>query len=176
VKIDHTDVHASSSRSFSECSYLYHQASPSNTDNTVQFRDLVIAQGKYPWSVTPSVVPGSDGAGTVLAIGRNVTRFQPGDKVVTMLNQKHINGSLTPEMLDFGTGASVDGTFRKIGAFDEQGLVRMPEGLTFMEAATLSCAGVTAWNALFGLEGRKVGKDSWVLTQGTGEHLFFLRA
>jgi NADPH:quinone reductase-like Zn-dependent oxidoreductase len=114
------------------------------------------------------VVPGSDGAGTVLAIGKAVTRFQPSDKVITMLNQKHISGFLTPEIMKVGTGASVDGTFREIGAFNEEALVRLPEGLTSVEAATLSCAGVTAWNALFGLEGRKVVQDSWVLTQGTG--------
>jgi NADPH:quinone reductase-like Zn-dependent oxidoreductase len=66
-----------------------------------------------------------------------------------------------------GLGASVDGTLRRVGAFDEQALVPMPAGLTFVEAATLSCAGVTAWNVLFG-GGRPLTAGQWVLSQGTG--------
>lgn len=116
----------------------------------------------------PEVIPGSDGAGTVLAIGKHVTRFQPGDNVVTILNQQHLAGSITTQTMKFGLGASVDGTFRSIGAFDEQGLVAMPKGLAFTEAATLSCAGLTAWNALFGLAGRPLVAGQWILTQGTG--------
>ncbi|KAI0384082.1 zinc-binding dehydrogenase [Hypomontagnella monticulosa] len=135
---------------------------------SLNFRDIVIAQGKYPWDTKPNVVPGSDGAGTVLAVGRHVTRFQPGDKVITMLNPQLIAGSPTRRVSHFGLGASVDGTLRSVGAFDEQGLVSMPEGLTFTEAATLCCAGVTAWNALFGLPGKQVAAGQWVLTQGTG--------
>jgi NADPH:quinone reductase-like Zn-dependent oxidoreductase len=119
--------------------------------------------------VKPSIIPGSDGAGIVLATGSSVTRFKPGDRVITMLNQKHIAGSLTKDIaLDYGTGASIDGTFRQIGAFDEQALVRMPEHLSFVEAAALTCAGVTAWNALFGGGRKIVGEGQWVLTQGTG--------
>lgn len=85
-----------------------------------------------------------------------------------MLNQQHISGSLTPKTASYQLGASLDGTLRTIGAFDEQGLVSMPTGLSFTEAATLSCAGVTAWNALFGLQGRPLMAGQWVLTQGTG--------
>lgn len=70
--------------------------------------------------------------------------------------------------MKFGLGASIDGTLRSIGAFDEQGLVAMPKGLSFTEAATLSCAGLTAWNALFGLPGKQLMAGQWVLTQGTG--------
>ncbi|KAJ0419765.1 zinc-binding dehydrogenase [Aspergillus carlsbadensis] len=137
---------------------------------TLNPRDLLITQGKYPWTVKPSIIPGSDGSGIVLATGPSVTRFSPGDRVITMLNQKHISGSLTRDIANFGTGASIDGTFREIGAFDEQALVAMPAHLSFVEAAALSCAGVTAWNALFGGAGRKesVGNGGWVLTQGTG--------
>lgn len=73
-----------------------------------------------------------------------------------------------PGTNDFALGASADGTFREYGAFDEQGLVLMPKGLSWMEASTLSCAGVTAWNALFGQVGRELRAGQWVLTQGTG--------
>jgi NADPH:quinone reductase-like Zn-dependent oxidoreductase len=97
-----------------------------------------------------------------------VARFKPGDKVVTIINQGFLAGSMTAQTLDSGLGAGLDGTFRTIGAFSEEGLVAMPDVLTFTEAATLSCAGITAWNALFGLLGKQVTVGDWVLTQGTG--------
>ncbi|KAJ5263513.1 alcohol dehydrogenase [Penicillium angulare] len=85
-----------------------------------------------------------------------------------MLNQQHVSGPANESILEFGTGASIDGTFRSVGAFDEQGLVAMPHTLNFIEAATLTCAGITAWNALFGLTGNRLMPGQWVLTQGTG--------
>jgi NADPH:quinone reductase-like Zn-dependent oxidoreductase len=121
-----------------------------------QFRDIIIPLGEYPFTQKLNVIPGSDGAGTVLTFGKHVKRFQRGDKVVTMLSQ------------DSGLGGSTDGTLRSVGAFDEQALVKMPEGLSFLQAATLSCAGLTAWNALFGQPGRELTAGQWLLTQGTG--------
>lgn len=67
-----------------------------------------------------------------------------------------------------GLGGVIDGTLRNHGAFNEQGLVALPKSLNFLEGATLTCAGLTAWNALFGLEGKKLLPGQWVLTQGTG--------
>lgn len=124
--------------------------------------------GNYPWEMKTNVVPGCDGAGTVLAIGKKVTRFAPGDQVVTLLFTNLVAGPITPEASQNALGTSVDGTFRTMGAFDENALVRMPKGLSFIEAATLSCAGVTAWNAVFGLQGKEPKPGQWVLTQGTG--------
>ncbi|KAK6949267.1 hypothetical protein Daesc_009341 [Daldinia eschscholtzii] len=141
---------------------------PELGDTEVLPRDLIVTQGNFPWETKPNIVPGSDGAGIVVAIGKHVSRFKPGDKVITMLNPRLIAGSFTEELSQFGLGASLDGTLRTLGAFDEQGLVSMPKGLTFPEAATLTCAGLTAWNALFGLAGRPVAAGHWVLTQGTG--------
>ncbi|PYH48171.1 zinc-dependent alcohol dehydrogenase family protein [Aspergillus saccharolyticus JOP 1030-1] len=136
-------------------------------------RDLMITRGQYPWTVKLGVVPGSDGAGVVVSVGQSVTRFRPGDKVVTMLNQKHIAGSLNAEIAQVGTGASVNGTFCSAGVFDEHALVAMPDGLTFVQAATLSCAGLTAWNALFGLRGKQLTAGQWILVQGTGSVSLF---
>ncbi|KAF4968731.1 hypothetical protein FZEAL_10345 [Fusarium zealandicum] len=135
---------------------------------SLNYRDLIIPLGKYPFATVPDVIPGSDGAGTVLAVGKNVTRFQPGDKVVTLFNQGHIGGSLDNLSAKTGLGGACHGTFRSVGAFDEHGLVHMPSNLDFPEAATLTCAGLTAWNALFGLSDKKVLPGQWVLTQGTG--------
>ncbi|PNY25621.1 Zinc-type alcohol dehydrogenase-like protein [Tolypocladium capitatum] len=135
---------------------------------SLNYRDLTIALGKYPFYTIPDVVPGSDGAGTVVAVGKQVTRFRPGDKVVTLFNQEHIGGTISAEASRSGLGGAIHGTLRSVGAFNEQGLVRMPESLTPLEAATLTCAGLTAWNALHGLADNRVTAGQWVLTQGTG--------
>lgn len=104
----------------------------------------------------------------MLATGKRVTRFKPGDKVVTIINQTQLSGLFTEDDLKSGLGGAVHGTLREIGIFDAQGLVKMPEGISFMEAASLSCAGLTAWNALYGLSGRQLLAGQWVLIQGTG--------
>ena len=67
-----------------------------------------------------------------------------------------------------GLGQHVDGTLRGHGVYHETSLVKMPDNLSFDEAATLTCSGLTAWNALFGLQGREPKKGSVVLVQGTG--------
>ena len=125
-------------------------------------------QGQYPFGFKSSVVPGSDGAGTVEAVGSGVTRFKKGDKVLTLFNQGHLAGSLTPTTIATGVGGVVDGTLRQYGAFDEQGLVAMPETLDFQQGSTLTCAALTAWNALYGLESSSLKPGETVLTQGTG--------
>lgn len=116
----------------------------------------------------PGVVPGSDGAGIVIATGSRVSRFQKGDKVCTILNQGHLDGSLTPATMQTSLGGSLNGTLRQHGVFEESGLVAMPPSLSFREASTLPCAGVTAWNALYGLRGQALQPGDTVLTLGTG--------
>jgi NADPH:quinone reductase-like Zn-dependent oxidoreductase len=114
------------------------------------------------------VVPGSDGAGEVVATGPRVTKFKAGDKVVTLFNQGHQGGSLTTATSATGLGGVFDGTLRDYGVFDQEGLVEMPSTLSFQEAATLTCAALTAWNSLFGLESKALKAGQTVLTQGTG--------
>lgn len=114
------------------------------------------------------MVPASDGAGTVEAVGSGVTRFAKGDKVLTLFNQAHLAGSLDGYSVTTGVGGTIDGALRQYGAYDEQGLVRMPANLDFLQGSTLTCAGLTAWNGLYGLESRALKPGDWVLTQGTG--------
>ncbi|CRK40566.1 hypothetical protein BN1723_016224 [Verticillium longisporum] len=102
-------------------------------------------------AVKPSVVPGSDGAGEVVAVGSKGTRFEKGAKVVTLFSQAHQSGELTPEILSSGLGGAVDGTLRRYGVFNEEDLSYMPKNLSYLEAGTLSCAALTAWNALYGV-------------------------
>jgi NADPH:quinone reductase-like Zn-dependent oxidoreductase len=135
---------------------------------SLNYRDLIIPKGKYPFPMKDNIVPGSDGAGTVEAVGKHVTRFQPGDKVVTLFNQGHIAGSLDAKSLSTGLGGALDGTLREYGVFDEAGLVHAPKNLDMLESSTLSCAALTAWNALYGLESRALKPGQIVLTQGTG--------
>jgi NADPH:quinone reductase-like Zn-dependent oxidoreductase len=116
--------------------------------------------------VAPSVVPGSDGAGEVVAVGSKVTRFGKGAKVVTLFNQAHYGEDLSQKILATGLGGALDGTLRQYGVFNENGLAYMPNNLDYLEAGTLSCAPLTAWNALYGL--KPVSPGDWVLTQGTG--------
>jgi NADPH:quinone reductase-like Zn-dependent oxidoreductase len=115
-----------------------------------------------------NVVPGSDGAGVVIETGQRVTRFKLGDRVCTTLNQSHLAGSLTSSALQTSLGGSYDGTLRQYGVFHEDGLIHMPTNLDFKEASTLPCAGVTAWNCLYGLPGMALKAGDTVLTLGTG--------
>ncbi|KAM0795552.1 hypothetical protein BDR22DRAFT_825974 [Usnea florida] len=142
---------------------------------SLNYRDLIIAlltyaiqKGKYPFPIGLPRVPASDGAGTVVATGRRVSRFQKGDRVVTLFNQSHLAGDLTAADAGTGLGGSIDGTLRQYGAFEESGLVHMPTTLDFQQASTLSCAALTAWNALYGVLGKSLKPGDTVLTQGTG--------
>ena len=132
---------------------------------SLNYRDLIIPKGLYPFPAKDKVVPGSDGAGTVEAVGSRVTRFKPGDKVVTLFNSGHLAGSLDYQSIQTGLGGAVDGTLREYAPFDEQALVHIPKNLNFAEASTLSCAAVTAWNALYGLESKQLKQGDIVLTQ-----------
>lgn len=134
----------------------------------LKYRDLALAQGKSIHAIAPNVIPGSDGAGTVVAIGKHVRRFTPGDRVVTAFFQDHVGGPFQPSTPTSALGGALDGTFRTYGAFNEQGLVRTPSSLSSLEASTLTCAGVTAWSALFGLSDHRLSPGQFVLTQGTG--------
>jgi D-arabinose 1-dehydrogenase-like Zn-dependent alcohol dehydrogenase len=111
---------------------------------SLNFRDLLISEGTYPFLIKDSVVPASDGAGEVVAVGSHVTRFQLGDKVATLFNQAHIAGAVDEQIITTSLGCAIDGTLRHYGTFNEQGLVHIPKNLSWLEAATLSCAALTA--------------------------------
>lgn len=118
--------------------------------------------------MNPPLVACSDGAGNVVAVGNKVTEFSVGDKVCTLFNQSHQAGPVTAKALASGLGGALDGTLRQFGVFQETGLVLAPSNITPDEAGTLSCAPLTAWNALYGLESKSLRPGDCVLTQGTG--------
>jgi len=135
---------------------------------SLNYRDLVIPRGMYPLPLRLPSVACSDGAGKILAVGSKVKQFSAGDKVVTQFTQAHQHGAITAEMLGTALGGTLDGTLRKYAVFPDSGLALAPSNLTPTEAGTLTCAPLTAWNALYGLESKALRPGEVVLTQGTG--------
>ncbi|KAF4634114.1 hypothetical protein G7Y89_g4008 [Cudoniella acicularis] len=133
---------------------------------SLNHRDVVLALGLYPLPCIKDVVAGSDGAGEVIQIGDRVTKFKKGDRVATTFYQDHATGPLTVAAAQSALGSLKDGAFKQYAVLPEQGLVHVPESLTWAEAASLTCAAVTAWNALFG--DRKTVAGDTILIQGTG--------
>jgi NADPH:quinone reductase-like Zn-dependent oxidoreductase len=126
---------------------------------SLNFRDLAIIAGKYfRGPLTADTIPLSDGAGEVAAVGAGVTQFSVGDRVVATFTQGDPPAAL---------GFPLDGTLTEYAALPVSGLLRLPDHLSFEEAATLPCAGVTVWNALMhGPKSLRPGET--VLALGTG--------
>jgi NADPH:quinone reductase-like Zn-dependent oxidoreductase len=129
-------------------------------------RDVMIAKGAYPLGARDSVVPLSDGAGEVVAVGDRVSRFKVGDRVAATFFQKWISGRPPADVTASALGGPIDGIFSQFVTLDQQGLVKLPASLSYEEGASLPCAAVTAWNALV-TRGRLQPGD-YVLLQGTG--------
>lgn len=134
---------------------------------SLNYRDLMIATGKYS-SQPPraGLVPCSDGAGEVVAVGDGVTRVKPGDRVAGSFHQKWIGGPPTDAIPPSALGGDLDGMLAEEVILDADGVVKLPDSLSFEEAAALPCAAVTAWEALFGNRPLVAGQS--VLTLGTG--------
>ena len=129
-------------------------------------RDIYVKLGRYPGPMHAQLVPLSDGAGEVVAVGAKTTRFRPGDRVASIFFQQWLEGRPRPEHMATALGGAIDGMLSQYVTLSEQGLVAIPAGLSYEEAATLPCAGVTAWNALV-TRGRTQPGD-FVLLLGTG--------
>lgn len=134
--------------------------------SSLNYRDLLVVQGLYNPKMKLPMVPLSDGAGEVVAVGDGVDRFQVGDRVMGIFMQKWIGGDPDEAKGRSALGGGGPGVAAELVALEEQGCVRTPEHLSDEEAATLPCAAVTAWHALFP-EGRVKPGDT-VLVLGTG--------
>ncbi|MEM4988742.1 NAD(P)-dependent alcohol dehydrogenase [Collimonas sp. H4R21] len=133
---------------------------------SLNYRDLMIADGTYLSTGDKPVIPGSDGAGEVIEVGAAVNRFSVGDRVTGSFFPDWISGAPTPRNTARALGAVTDGVLADEVVLHEESWVAIPSYLDYIQAATLPCAGVTAWNALF-VEGRLRAGDS-VLLLGTG--------
>jgi NADPH:quinone reductase-like Zn-dependent oxidoreductase len=130
-------------------------------------RDLMMLQGRYGRGGTqPNSVPLSDGAGEVIAVGANVTRFKVGDRVAGIFFEDWLDGAPTAAAMATARGGNSGGMLSEVVVTDADGLVAIPSHLSYEEAATLPCVGVTAWVSLFKRGGLAAG--DFVLLEGTG--------
>lgn len=134
---------------------------------SLNYRDLLFAWGVYNPKAAFPTIPLSDGAGEVVAVGSEVTRWKPGDRVCPIFTQGWLEGPYNAAKASTTLGGGDQpGVLREVGTFNEQSLVRIPDYLSFEEAATLPCAAVTVWNSLVVFGNLKAGET--VLTLGTG--------
>jgi len=134
---------------------------------SLNYRDLMVAEGRYAHgSVADGIVPCSDGAGEVIAVGEAVDRVAVGDRVAGVFMGRWLGGPYEERYGASALGGSTDGVLAEQVLFDQEAVVRIPDHLDYAEAATLPCAAVTAWNALFG--GTPLVPGESVLVQGTG--------
>lgn len=134
---------------------------------SLNYRDLNVAAGRAArGTLPPNLVPLSDGAGEVVEIGPDVTRVKPGDRVAGLFMQNWLGGEIEAFHADSSRGGAIDGVLAEYVVFDQDGVVTLPDHLSYEEGATLPCAGVTAWNALYA--GRPLRAGETVLILGTG--------
>lgn len=128
-------------------------------------RDLMFADGRIG-GAGQSIVPASDAAGEVLEVGQAVQDFRPGDAVISSFFPDWLSGPANPSALAGALGGSLDGVLAEQRVLPASAWVRAPANLKAVEAATLPCAGLTAWHALFGLDPLPPGATVALL--GTG--------
>ncbi|MET0588694.1 MAG: NAD(P)-dependent alcohol dehydrogenase [Novosphingobium sp.] len=131
---------------------------------SLNFRDGLVVNGFFP--VADGLIPLSDGAGEVVEVGESVTGFAPGDAVVSTFHPKWLDGHMERAELNNSPGGPADGFACEEVTRPATHFTRAPKGLSHAEAATLTCAGVTAWRAL--VTDGQVKPGATVLVQGTG--------
>lgn len=131
---------------------------------SLNFRDGLVANGFFP--VTDGLIPLSDGAGEVIAVGAGVTEFREGDAVVSTFHPKWLDGHMEKSELNNAPGGPADGFACEEATRPATHFTRAPKGLSHAESATLTCAGVTAWRAV--VTDGQVKPGANVLVLGTG--------
>ncbi len=138
--------------------------------NGINFRDLIALDGHMqvvPPGMAKNHIPLCDGAGEIVSIGPEVTRFAVGDRVAFTFHPGWIAGPMPSDLNILGRSSGPnDGLLADFSKVDESELVKLPDHLSFEEGATLPCAGVTAWYSLFGPAALLPGEE--VLVMGTG--------
>lgn len=133
---------------------------------SLNYRDLKILEGRYAMPTVRPVVPLSDGAGEVAAIGDAVSSYKIGDRVLPIYMQGWYEGPFGRQPHWRALGGETDGAAQEYMLVEQRDLLPIPDALSFAEAATLPCAAVTAWHALVAIGGVKPGDT--VLTLGAG--------
>lgn len=133
---------------------------------SINYRDFMICAGQFGASSDLPIVPLSDGAGEVVAIGDGVTSLDAGDHVSPLFFPRWMSGDALGDERAVSTGLEADGCLREYGVFNESGVVKNAAHLTDEQAACFPCAGLTAWNALVTTSNIQSGDT--VLVLGTG--------
>jgi alcohol dehydrogenase len=134
---------------------------------SLNYRDLVTIDGGYGSQQKRSdLIMLSDGAGEVVAVGDSVREYKIGDRVIGCFFQNWNAGRATAERLRSGLGGLLDGVACEYRALPASGVMRVPEYLSWVEAASLPCAALTAWSAVVGEVATRPG--DFVVTQGSG--------
>ncbi|HEY9775872.1 MAG TPA: NAD(P)-dependent alcohol dehydrogenase [Planktothrix sp.] len=133
---------------------------------SLNYRDLMVIKGLYSKNLPKPLTPLSDCAGEVLEVGALVKRVKVGDRVVGAFMQNWIAGPLDAAKAKSALGAALDGVLADQIVLQGEGVVQIPDYLSFEEAATLPCAAVTAWNAVVATGQIKAGET--LVTLGTG--------
>jgi NADPH:quinone reductase-like Zn-dependent oxidoreductase len=135
--------------------------------SSLNYRDLSTVEAKNARAAPkPDLIPLSDGAGEVVAVGPGVSRIKTGDRVAGCFMQKWIGGAIDEVAMASAMGGAIDGMLTELAVLEEDGVVKLPAGLSFEEGATLPCAGLTAWHALVEIGNIKAGDI--VQIQGSG--------
>ncbi|MEJ7624895.1 MAG: NAD(P)-dependent alcohol dehydrogenase [Pyrinomonadaceae bacterium] len=135
---------------------------------SLNYRDVMVVGGSYNPRMKLPAIPLSDGAGEIVAVGDAVSDWEVGDRVMPIFVQRWFDGQASEETrrTALGAGPQWDGIAREYAAFRQDAVVKIPEYLSYEEAATLPCAALTAWHALV-VSGHVTDGDT-VLTLGTG--------
>jgi len=141
---------------------------------SVNYRDVMVLRQTYPVPSPPGTIALSDGAGEVVEVGEGVTRVARGDRVAGTYFVGWIDGRLTYEQTRHQLGSSHDGMLADYRVLHEEQLVRVPRHLSFVEAATLPCAALTAWSGINGPRALLPGETVLVLGSG-GVALFAMQ-
>jgi len=132
---------------------------------SLNYRDLMVVKGQYNPRMKLPRIPCSDCSGEVVAVGTGVGTWKPGDRVMAIFMQNWLEGPITAAKARGALGGDIDGVLTDYVVLKQEGLVAVPQHLSFQEAATLPCAAVTAWNALAAGD---LKPGAAVLIQGTG--------
>ena len=135
--------------------------------SSLNYRDLSTVEAKNARAAPkPDLIPLSDGAGEVVAVGPGVSRVKTGDRVAGCFMQKWIGGAIDEVAMASAMGGAIDGMLTELAVLEEDGVVKLPAGFSFEGGATLPCAGLTAWHALVEIGNIKAGDI--VQIQGSG--------
>ena len=134
--------------------------------NSINARDTMAAMGQSPLPLGDEIIPLSDGSGIVEEIGDGVSRVALGDRVVMTFNPAHQSGPFEAYMAIDALGEIRPGVLASEVVIEEMAVVKLPDSISFEQAACLPCVAVTAWNALF--ESGPLMPGQTVLATGTG--------